>query len=527
MQPITLTLALCALSLVCALPAAFAAEPLEEMAPANPLAVQLSPSGGVFTVEEDVAVSRENGAAELFFVLPADAENLHLEAPGHTIASWSATPQVLKRTGAVSRLAAALRAEREDIEQRMATIKDQLALWQERPEKAEYSFQDMEAVERKLMESLPALRRELADLERRLKLVKNELGDIDESAPLGLRVRVALTEPPQTGTVRLAYTYSLPHCGWKPVYDFSAETEKGDGKSIGVRLMAEVWQQTGMDWKDTRISLVTRGMGPREPAAVPRWELEARPKPQPVARSAGRMNARESAPMAMPDAEAMEDMAMAAPPPPKNAPVALSADGIYASWELSARGLNEGYSRLLITETAWPAPLTWLARPGKRGNQVWLMAKYELPAGEVWPDGQAEFSVDGQNVGKGQFKPVKGEAKLFFGADPRVTLAVTDDDKKRGGSGFFEKKRHWSWAWTYTLTNRHSRPVTVRIERPDPMIVDDKITVKHEDEPAAQIDAKEHLLIWEVPVAANGSAAVKHGLTISAPEDMLFNPTLP
>ena len=62
MQPITLILALCAASLVSAfaLPAAFAAEPLEEMAPANPLAVQLSPSGGVFTVEEDVAVNREN-----------------------------------------------------------------------------------------------------------------------------------------------------------------------------------------------------------------------------------------------------------------------------------------------------------------------------------------------------------------------------------------------------------------------------------------------------------------------------------
>ena len=55
-------------------------------------------------------------------------------------------------------------------------------------------------------------------------------------------------------TVQLAYTYSLPHCGWQPVYDFSAETEKGDGKSIGVRRMAEVWQQTGMTGR-TRASV--------------------------------------------------------------------------------------------------------------------------------------------------------------------------------------------------------------------------------------------------------------------------------
>ena len=128
------------------------------------------------------------------------------------------------------------------------------------------------------------------------------------------------------------------------------------------------------------------------------------------------------------------------------------------------------------------------------------MAKYELPAGQVWPAGQAEFSVDGQSVGTGDFTPQKGEAELFFGTDPRVTLSVTDDDKKRGQSGFFDKRRHWSWAWTYTFTNRHAKAVTVRVERPDPLIVDEKITVSHEDEPAARVDAKEHRLFWELAV---------------------------
>ena len=45
-------------------------------------------------------------------------------------------------------------------------------------------------MEQKLKESLPTLRRERVDQERRLALVKKEQGGIGEHAALGLRVRV-------------------------------------------------------------------------------------------------------------------------------------------------------------------------------------------------------------------------------------------------------------------------------------------------------------------------------------------------
>ena len=160
-------------------------------------------------------------------------------------------------------------------------------------------------------------------------------------------------------------------------------------------------------------------------------------------------------------------------------------------------------------------------------SRVWLMAKYVLPPQQAWPEGQAEYSVDGQSVGQGLFRPRGGEATLFFGADPRVSVTTTADSRKRGESGFIDKSKNWTWAWTYTLTNSHSKALTVRLERPAPMIVDQSVSVSYDDTPPSQKDEKKHMLFWEVKVPADGKASVHHSVTISSPTKLPLLPDAP
>ena len=231
--------------------------------------------------------------------------------------------------------------------------------------------------------------------------------------------------------------------------------------------------------------------------------------------------------MMAPRKAATMDLAAEDGPAQANAPVDLDASGVYATWTLAARGLPEGRSRLLITADAWKAPLQWLARPSVGDSRVWLMAKYVLPPQQAWPEGQAEYSVDGQSVGQGLFRPRGGEATLFFGADPRVSVTTTADSRKRGESGFIDKSKNWTWAWTYTLTNSHSKALTVRLERPAPMIVDQSVSVSYDDTPPSQKDEKKHMLFWEVKVPADGKASVHHSVTISSPTKLPLLPDAP
>lgn len=483
--------------------------------PASPRTARLTPSGGLLDVEQQAPVLTANGISQVRVVLPAGAENLRLSVPGHTIVRWASVPQTIDQSGDLAKM----REERQHalmtLSGKLEGVKAQLALWN--GEGAEGNFQDLTQREKRMAEVVPALNYEKADLERRLALLKQELQQLPPSPEMGQSVLITLQKSVSAATLPVRYSYTLRNCGWRAAYSFDAQPDKGKGDTTQVRFMAEVWQFSGMDWADTQLILVSRGQGPREPAPLPRWVIDSQPQPvaQPLVKAAPRMMMAAEA--AMPEAA----------PAPDAAPVVADTTGVYASWTLGEKGLPEGRSRLLVLESEWKTPLQWLARPSTGESRVWLMARPTLPEGQIWPDGQAEFSVDGQSVGIGQFHAKGNETTLYFGADPRVQVTATADVRQRGEKGFIGKSRTWTWGWTYTVRNARDKAVTVRLERPMPMVVDQGVTVTYRDKPQAQQDAQEHLLFWNVDVAAGGKAEVKHELTLTSPVEIQLDPYAP
>ena len=483
-------------------------------APASPRTARLTPSGGLLEVEQQAPVLTANGISQVRVVLPAGAENLRLSVPGHTVVRWASVAQSIDQSGDLAKM----RDERQravmTLSGKLEAVKAQLALW--KGEGAEGSFQDLTQREKRMAEVVPGLNYEKADLERRLALLKQELQQLPPSPEMGQSVLITLQKSVSAATLPVRYSYTLRNCGWRAAYSFDAQPDKGKGDTTQVRFMAEVWQFSGMDWADTQLILVSRGQGPREPDPLPRWVIDSQPQPvvQPLAKAAPRMMMAADA--AMPEA---------APAPA--APVVADTTGVYASWTLGEKGLPEGRSRLLVLESEWKTPLQWLARPSTGESRVWLMARPTLPEGQIWPDGQAEFSVDGQGVGTGQFHAKGNETTLYFGADPRVQVTATADVRQRGEKGFIGKSRTWTWGWTYTVRNTRDKAVTVRLERPMPMVVDQGVTVTYRDKPQAQQDAQEHLLFWNVDVAAGGKAEVKHELTLTSPVEIQLDPYAP
>ena len=484
---------------------------------ASPATALLSPVGGRLAVEERLAseASGPDAGKTLVFALPPDADNLQLSVPGQTIVRWSTEPVELTESAALARAREELVTERMRLDARLAAVNAAIALWQA-PENA--GAQDVAQRGRLIAESMPELALEKETLEARVKLLRQRIERLPAGAKLGELVRVTLQKPVPAGEkVLVRYSYTWRHCGWNAVYDFNARPEEGKGGVIDVRLMADVWQYSGIDWQGTKVTLATRGTGPREPAPLAEWVVDSQPRPQPRPVPLA-LNAVRSAKVA---AEGAADAA------PANAGVAADTSSVYASWTLAEAGLPEGRSRLLITADAWEAPLQWLARPSRGDSRVWLLAKYDLAGDTAWPEGMAEYSVDGQSVGSGMFRPRGGEATLYFGADPRVSVRTFDDARKKGESGIISTSKTWTWAWTYTVSNEHARPVMVKLERPAPVVVEEGVTVTLKDEPPAQKNEQEHMLFWNVEVPGHGKASVKHSVTISSPEKLQLFPDVP
>lgn len=482
--------------------------------PAAPQRALVSPAGARLEVTQTAKVYHVNGKSVVEFTLPPDSTNLDLSVQGHPISRWSSTPALLNPDSSAAGRRAKVEKEQTDVNARLMTVNARLGLWQAPPKSA--SAQDMEQLQNAMQEEMPKLVQEQAQLQRRLKLINEELSRLPQGSGIGERVRVVLGVNLKEGEeVTLKYTYYHDGCGWEAIYDFDAKPDGGSGDEIDVRLLAEVWQFTGMDWSNTHITLATQGFGPREPRPLPEWVVESNPKPAPAALSAPRAMSNKARGIATMEAAAMDGAVIA------------DTDNIYASWELAETGLPQGRSRLQIAESKWKAPLEWLARPSKGNGQVWLMAKYNLPVDQAWPRGLATYSVDGQAVGNGQFNPQSGEAVLYFGPDPRVHVQTSIDTRKRGESGIINTSKNWTWAWTYTLTNQHKKPVTVIVERPSPIIVDEGVTVSFRNEPAAVENQKKHMQVWTVEVPAGGKKEIHHSVTISSPTKLPLLPDVP
>ena len=487
---------------------------------AAPASVRLSPGGGLLTVAHNALVTTRDGVSEVRIVLPEGAEDWQVRIPGNTVVRWSSAPHVLERSGGASSLRDKKLNELKVLRGSLASVSARLALWAGQTESGVYN--DVVQLEKRMAEAVPVLTEEKADLERRIALLEQELKKLRGGPALGQMITLVLKKSVAAFGVPVEYSYTLKDCGWRPVYIFDAQPDRGSGDETDVRLMAEVWQYSGMDWDKAKLTLVSQAEAGREPFPLRSWILEARePALEKRSRSAAPMGpALQAEPMVVESAE-MGGRQREEPA------VVADVSGVYATWTLAARGLPEGHSRLLMVEDVWKARLEWLSRPSEQENRVWFVGRYTLPAGQVWPEGPAEFCMGGQSVGRGHFRPSGDEATLFYGADPRIRVNTVADKRERGESGFLKKSSTWTWGWTYEVVNGRDRAVTVRLERPLPRAVDQEISITQANQPEAQEDRKKHMLFWDVAVPAGGKAEVRHSVTVSSPKEMLLFPTAP
>lgn len=476
---------------------------------ADPESVVLWPGGARVTVMETLTPRTEGDGARAVFVVPASARDLDLAVEGARLLRWSSTPCFLPAQGVLAHEREEALEDLRALRGERALLRAQLRIWTARP--LDLPGMNPEEAASRLEKQVPALTDRLARIDGMIAALEK----VEKSRPAlsdsGRKVVLELQEAGASVTVR--YRYTLPDCGWQPRYAFDAiPDETGEKARVRVRLEAGVRQFSGMDWSGSRLFFALRPHEAAAPPPLPRWIVDDAPEAAPLI---ARRNA-------MPLAAAAKETAVGA-----SDAVSLRLDGQDARWEVAAPGLPQGESVVTLRDEVWTAALERVARPDEDDGRVWLTAETALPAASVWPSGPAIFSLEGIPAGEGRFAVEDGKARLFFGVDPRVTVSVLADGRRRGEAGVVNRRRQWSWAWDYTVTNGRDTPVRVRLERPRPHVEDRSVSVTYDDAPKAGMDEKNGCLFWLLDVPAEGSAQVRHGLTISAPADRKIAPVAP
>jgi uncharacterized protein (TIGR02231 family) len=409
---------------------------------------------------------------------------------------------------------AKLKDEKKETQAKLQSIEIQIQFWQAQTKAKTKTVTDADNYAaaigrnvRKAYQTKYASEKDLEKTEKQLKEVQEKLNQAAGKKEDAWEAVLNLSGITQSD-LSLSYTYSLAGCGWKPLYRLEANPNTDN---IFFSWEAEIWQSTGNEWKQIQLNLATlQPLRATVPPDLPQWIIKPR-TPYVAPRKA------RSEKKAAPAGIMMEANDSASfPEAPAPAPVPQTT---YTIWSLGQKNVQAGVKqKFKIKEDTWKAQFIYLARPSI-SPQAFLQANVTLPQPIEIPPGQAIFVIDGAILGKRVFSMTGSEEKLFFGANPSISVTSKTLSVQSGVKTIFQNKQTRKWQWLIEAKNMGSSSCPLRIEEPIPQVRDERmlLTFKHNPDP----QEKDHnLFIWLIDIPGGQKKTIETGIELTAPQDL-------
>lgn len=435
----------------------------------------------------------------------------------------------------------ALADEQAGIQGQLAAAENRLALWQKSleqygraasevlsaPSPADEAAKLNEAYAAQypvLHQDRETQRRALEDVGIRLREAQKNLVDFDRSAGIVLLAVPFAAE----GEQALEYSYVLPAMS-EISYRLDAAPDKGE---VLISQDVALTQTSGFVWEKADVSLTTtRRDMTLDPRRIMPWIVTLAEKPKPAPRKSA---VQASGVMPVPEARMYDaaDKDMVA----RNQEYPLAQEAVmpapveeeratYRLWQIGPRRLESGKAaRLALSAQACPAEFLYTLRPFS-SPKGFLTAQLNPEKALDLPPGKARFSVDGAPVGHKFFTFSGDKGEVYFGSDPRVTVALRDMTSTSGQTGLFSKDQVRVRHWQFTLENSREKAVKALLEDAAPDVRDTAITLKMTSTPKPEQAVNPpdkggaKVLRWSLTLEPGQSRVVDHKVELSAPVD--------
>jgi uncharacterized protein (TIGR02231 family) len=335
--------------------------------------------------------------------------------------------------------------------------------------------------------------RQSRDLQEKINHYQQQLSQQGTSVnqPAG-EIELTLTAKAYS-SVELNLTYIANSAGWSPMYDIRAKDVKSN---IELGYKANVFQNTGIDWKNIKLTLSTAN--PAEGGTKPELATQNVTIYEPIVmlKNVRRMT------MDTPQAMAMEAA------PPAQADVVSTADFVNTiqttlavNFEISLPyTINSGGNAEMvdIQNHSLPASFKYYVVP-KYDKDAFLTAivtnweKYNLLPGT------ANIYFEGTFVGTTDIAggEVKDSLLISLGRDKKIISKreTIEDFKSRKNIGSNIRE---SFGYKITLRNTKSEPINIIMEDQVPISQDSRIEIELEDAVGADFNRENGKLTWKL-----------------------------
>ncbi len=362
---------------------------------------------------------------------------------------------------------------------------------------------------------------EVKELNLTKSRIQSQLNELNSSRnkPTGeIVLNVSANVPSK---IEVVFSYLTHSTGWHPVYDIRAE---GTNKPLKLIYKANVYQKTGYDWKDIKLTVSTGNptVDNNRPIMYP-WYIDFYvPPPVTSYFDSKQKSAQRSQMMQLNIAkEAEEDLTGAVAEVPEYVVTQTSSQmtAEYAIEVLQDIPADGKYHLVAMKEYELSASYTYHTVP-KLSDGAFLLAKVADYGQYNLLPGQANLFFEGMYVGQSTINPVTTADTLLvsLGRDNKVSVKrnrLKDFTSKQVIGGNIKE------VIGYDIFVRNNNKFAINLEILDqiPLSKNKEIEVQLDDNGGADYSADYGKLLWRIKLDAGQTQKVKFIYSVKYPKD--------
>ena len=337
---------------------------------------------------------------------------------------------------------------------------------------------------------------------------------------------------PAAGNIKLNINYLTDNVSWKPYYEIKAEKISAP---LDVTFKAIVKQNTGLDWKGVKLTLINGNSSRNNYApTVSPWFIYARsPKEREIQREeiASKSAAIRIRGMGSVNAAEYDD---------QYKELEGRAEGVavgYAGFNVNTNELNTSYDidipydilsnnedhLISLYQQKIPADYQYFTAPNYN-REAYLLAKIKDFSKYNLVSAPASVIFENMYIGETRISPdqTNNEMNITLGNDPKISIR-REEVQDKSGEKFLSSYREKVVTYDLVIKNNKKEQISIEVKDRFPLSNNEAVKIELLDKSGAAKDDEKGFLTWNIKLSPSETKKLRVSYKVRYPKDYTIN----
>ena len=377
-----------------------------------------------------------------------------------------------------------------------------------------------------LENKLVSLKTKGDDLSKKLSRLKSSLKTKEqkEAEEFADGVIVLKLMSPTAGNIKLNINYLTDNVSWKPYYEIKAEKISAP---LDVTFKAIVKQNTGLDWKGVKLTLINGNSSRNNYApTVSPWFIYARsPREREIQREeASLIKTRAVASNAVKDIALEEGEEVVRYT--TAAAFTISANELNTSYDIDIPYdiLSNNEDHLIsLYQQKIPADYQYFTAPNYN-REAYLLAKIKDFSKYNLVSAPASVIFENMYIGETRVSPdqTNNEMNITLGNDPKISIR-REEVQDKSGEKFLSSYREKVITYDLVIKNNKKEQISIEVKDRFPLSNNEAVKIEVLDKSGAAKDDEKGFLTWNIKLSPSETKKLRVSYKVRYPKDYTIN----